>query len=548
MKRTEWLVALAVAVGVVLCGGAWALSSPVGSSPDDSYHMTSIWCVGASETSRPCTELGTDPEGNLRVKAPALVAGGQCYAFDPTASAACQEPLVGKRGETSAVDTGDYPGGYYSFMHLFVGKSVVKSVLMMRMANVIIAALLLTAIGLASASGARRMMAYAVTVTLVPLGWFIIGSVNPSSWAVVGVTGWAFALNAVFTAPSVRRRYVLAGLALLSALLAVTSRGDAAVYVVITGVAVSVLNWRILLARRWLAVIPAVAFAVAAYVALSSAQVGSVAGASAETDRALREVVTNFVLESPALISGMFGYSFGLGWLDTAVPSLAAYPVALILGFVFLNGLGQGRWSKALAMLGIAIPLVALPALTYFRARLVVGESVQPRYLLPMVPILVGLALVGRQHGSSLRLTRVQGAVISAALSVATGAALYANIRRYVTGTDGAQLISDYEWWWPWAPSPWVVIIAGAVGFALFSSPVWLLSRPRSENDADRPIAFEDAVEVPVRHVPRAGSPAPGEHRSVDQQDPEPDPGPDDRPSSPKDDTIPDDDPEGAHR
>ena len=30
-------------------------------------------------------------------------------------------------------------------------------------------------------------------------------------------------------------------------------------------------------------------------------------------------MVPNLILEFPALFSGMFGYAFGLGWLDTAV-------------------------------------------------------------------------------------------------------------------------------------------------------------------------------------------------------------------------------------
>lgn len=498
MKLSEWIAAAAVALGVLLCGGAWALSSPVGSSPDDGYHLSSIWCVGATDDSRECRKLPEPEEGaDQTYRVPALVAGSPCFAFDPTASAACQEDLRGKRVETTGVNSGDYPGGFYSVMHLFVGESVVKSVVMMRMVNVLIAALLLTAIGLACGPGARRMMVYAVTVTLVPLGWFIIGSVNPSGWAIVGVTAWGFALNGLFTAPTRRRRAALAALGLFAALLAMSARGDAAVYAVVTGVAVCILNWRALWARKWLAAIPAIVFAVAAFVTLTAAQVGSVAGADAETDRKASEVLTNVFLEWPALISGAFGYSFGLGWLDTTVPALTAYPVAMVVGFVFLSGFAQGRWSKVLACLAIGVPLLAVPLLTYYRLRMVVGETIQPRYVLPLVPILVGVALAGRAPGTSVRLTRAQGAVISGALTLATAAALYANIRRYVTGVDGTQLVDKLEWWWPWAPSPYVVVAIGAAGFALLSSPMWLLSRSAKDNDPIRPIAFEGGPVLP---------------------------------------------------
>lgn len=533
MKRTEWLVALVVAVGALLCGGAWALSSPVGSSPDDSYHLSTIWCVGATAESSPCRELPDGPEGERTVRVPGLVGGGQCYAFDASASASCQDVLRGKKVATSAVDDGGYPGGYYRFMHLFVGDSVVQSVLTIRMVNVAIAALLLTSIGLASGAGARRMAAYATTVTLVPLGWFLIGSVNPSSWAVIGVTGWGLALNAVFTAPSRRRRLALVGLALVSAFLAVNSRADAAVYTVIVAIAVCVLHWRAVLARKWVLVVPAAAAVMCAWVSLTAGQLGGIADASAESERPASEVAANLVLEWPTLVGGVFGYSFGLGWLDTPMPSLTVLPALMILGFVALSGLAQGSWPKALACLGVGLPMVLLPLSTLYRIRYVVGESVQPRYLLPLLPILVGLILVGRRPGSVLRLTRAQGAVVSTALTVATCAAIYANLRRYVTGTDGPMLIDRLEWWWPWAPDPMVIVLAGGVGFALVSAPVWFLSRPGSENDEARPLAFEtDPIATPPAPAPvdvaadqqgeGAAAPEPADHvRATTLREPE---------------------------
>lgn len=522
MKRIEWLVALVVAVGALLCGGAWALSSPVGSSPDDSYHLSTIWCVGATDESGSCRELPDGPEGERTVRVPGLVGGGQCYAFDPTSSASCQDDLRGRNVATSAVDDGGYPGGYYRFMHLFVGDSVVQSVLTMRIVNVSIAALLLTAIGLASGAGARRMAAYSTTVTLVPLGWFLIGSVNPSSWAVVGVTGWGLALNAVFSAPTRRRRQVLVGLALVSAFLAVNSRADAAIYTVIVAVAVCLLHWRAVLARKSVLVVPAIAAVMCAWVSLTAGQLGGIAGASAESERPASEVVANLVLEWPTLIGGVFGYSFGLGWLDTPMSGLTVLPALMIVGFVALSGLAQGGWPKVVACLGLGLPMILLPLSTLYRIRYVVGESVQPRYLLPLLPILVALMLAGRRPGSVLRLTRAQGVAVSAALTVATCAAVYANLRRYVTGTDGPMLIDRLEWWWPWAPDPMVIVLIGGVGFAMLSAPVWMLSRPRSGNDEVRPLAFEtDPVVAPPAHEPaghsegsnvvRATAPQPGD-------------------------------------
>ncbi len=214
---------------------------------------------------------------------------------------------------------------------------------------------------------------------------------------------------------------------------------------------------------------------------LVAAQVASIAGASAETERTLSEVVPNLLVEFPALFSGMFGYAFGLGWLDTPVNSVTAFPVVLIVGFLGLSGLGRLTLPKALAVLMIFLPMLVIPLLTLYRTRLVIGESVQPRYILPLMPILLAVLLVGRTVDDALSLTRAQAFAIWIALTVANTAAIYANARRYVTGTDGPVLIDDLEWWWDSAPSPATVAMLGGLSFAVFAASLVAVSWRRPE-------------------------------------------------------------------
>ena len=49
MRRWAW-VWLPVAF-FVMCAG-WALTSPPGSSPDDDFHLTSIWCAAGTQDGR----------------------------------------------------------------------------------------------------------------------------------------------------------------------------------------------------------------------------------------------------------------------------------------------------------------------------------------------------------------------------------------------------------------------------------------------------------------------------------------------------------------
>ncbi|MEH6781437.1 MAG: DUF2142 domain-containing protein, partial [Rhodoglobus sp.] len=101
---------------------AWALSSPVGASPDDDFHLTSIWC--ATGNSDYCAPSGDD---GTRLVPPA-VANPACFAYDAEKSAGCQNRLDFTAGATQETGRGNFAGGYplvyYGTMSMFVGPDV----------------------------------------------------------------------------------------------------------------------------------------------------------------------------------------------------------------------------------------------------------------------------------------------------------------------------------------------------------------------------------------------------------------------------------------
>ena len=482
MTSKTWVKILLVALGALGCGSMWALSSPLGSSPDDTYHQATIWCVDATKSTSECKLVGTSEAGGRLVELPALVATPSCYAFVPTESAACQRPMRGQVVETAVLDNGEYPGGFYRVMHWLIRDSIPESVLLMRVVNVALGTLLLGAIALATTLEIRRLMAYTLVPVLVPLGWFIIASVNPSSWSVSGLTAYGFAVHTLLSVTAVRQRVAVALLGAAGLVMALAARGDAPVFAVVITGALCVLHWRRLWAERRLLVLPVVVGVACLVRVLDAAQVSSMAGIQDQTDRSANDVAANILLEFPSLLSGIFGSGWGLGWLDTPVPGLATYPVSLVIGYYVLTGLGRLTVPKALALTMILGPMLLFPLMTLYRARLVVGESMQPRYLLPLMPMLIAVLLTGVAARTVIRLSRVQAAFIWSALTVANTAAVYGNARRYVTGVDGPTIIGDLEWWWQSGPSPLVVTFLGGLGFAIFAAPILVMSGSRGED------------------------------------------------------------------
>jgi hypothetical protein len=182
----------------------------------------------------------------------------------------------------------------------------------------------------------------------------------------------------------------------------------------------------------------------------------------------------------PLLWTGVWGSS-ALGWMDTGLPEIVPWAAAsafVALGFLGLGGMNR---RKAIAALGVGAVLVLLPLWVLTRSGNVVGENLQPRYLLPLI-VLFAFVLLTMPAGRSLVLTRSQTAVVLSALILANVVSLQVNIRRYVTGADeqGFNLDVGAEWWWTGFPvGPTVVWIVGALAYGGALALLWpQLRRP----------------------------------------------------------------------
>jgi len=180
------------------------------------------------------------------------------------------------------------------------------------------------------------------------------------------------------------------------------------------------------------------------------------------------------LLMLPLLWTGVWG-SWGLGWLDTALPAIvpwAATGVFIVVGFA---GLAKMSGRKAVALTGVFFVLVALPVYVLTVGGDAVGANLQPRYLLPLI-VLFAMLLVTMPAKQQLSFTRLQLTVILGALAVANLVALQINIRRYVTGAgrQGINLDAGAEWWWPGLPiAPTALWIIGSLAYLGVCAMLW---------------------------------------------------------------------------
>jgi len=495
LRALRWIHLAPVLAFVAL--SAWAFASPIGAAPDDDYHLVSTWCAdGGSPECQP----GSAADNRSM---DAQFKGVVCYAQHAAVSAACQRGTwnAGGRFETDRGNfVGEYPPVYYAVMHLFAGHDMQTSALAMRLINAALFVGLMTALSALLPVSRRRTLLWGWLVAVIPLGIFLIPSNNPSGWAITGV-GTAFLALLGWFETSGRRRWALGALYLVGMIMASGARGDAAVYAIGASLTAAILT--VARSREWglRAILPVVGVAIAVVFFAQASQagvatvgfsgggsevgIGASGGASTAHLTGLALAAYNLLM-LPFLWTGVWG-TWALGWFDTGLPAIV--PWAAVAAFVAVGfaGLGRLNWRKAVSVAGVLLVLIVLPVYVLTVGGEKVGESLQPRYLLPLI-VLLALLLVTMPFARELRFTRIQTFTIFGALALANLVSLQVDIRRYITGANeqGLNLDAGAKWWWTGFPvGPTWVWIIGALAFAGLLATLWpLLRRPVLEPTA----------------------------------------------------------------
>lgn len=409
---------------------------------------------------------------------------------------------------------GLYPPLFYAAMGLLVGPDVETSVLLMRLVNATLFLGLLTGTFFALPRRLRPALIISALATSVPLGMFVIASTNPSSWAYASaLTVWITLLASLHSTG--RRQLVLAVLAVGAAALGAGARADASAFAILAVGLAGVLG----IHRSRALLVPAIAAVVIIAISIafffSSGQSRSLSSGLPNLNPPLTggQHLENLV-GVPSLWFGALG-GWGLGWLDTLMPPLVpTLAFAVFTAAVFI-GIHRLSWRRGIAVCVALAAMWLVPFALLAQSRALVGSEVQPRYVLPLMAIFLGVACATALAAAQWRGVRM--ATAGATLTVAMSLALHVNIRRYTVGADDNALDpgAHAEWWWSAAPAPIIVWIATSAAFGAAIVLLWIANKEGAPACIGTVAATEtgDDADPLTPEIAKTSQPVSGNHK-----------------------------------
>jgi hypothetical protein len=498
-----------MAVLLFLTFAAWSMGSAVGSSPDEGYVLTSIWCANTPQLKeddkrwkaptqwpseladeiapgRPIFSKGEtcrhDLDRSLTVWVPWRVAESHsCYWELGTISAKCQKSLTDELVSTDQVNQNFgslYPSRYMKVMNQFIEDDVQQSALKIRLFNSLLASVLIV-----FALSLNKKLISDLSITLMavitPVGIYLLSSVNTSSWAISGTAIFSLSILAI-NPDKLRTKHTALSmvLALVGLCIANSSRFETKYQLLVISIFVFLYKFpRIIRPRYSKRIIFRAIISVFLLLVLLSQIPNNplfdlFGDLSLKKDDSISLLVTNLV-NLPLFVTGFFG-SWGLGWFEILLSQTAwLLPTAAFVITYAAATLGSNRQNKFLSVLMITslLLIIVLYLQKYF---VEIRDMVQPRYFFPL---LIGISF----SAAANKKTPFSNAVVSSAgllTVVANSVALRNVIRRYVTGQNlgiTESLNSPRDWWWTdkdsgttlWAPAPETVWLIGSLAFAM---------------------------------------------------------------------------------
>ena len=453
-ERPPRAVLAVTLAAMFLLFATWAISSPVGSSNDETFHLASMWCSG---------------QGDSDCQVPKFIAAAPCFSEKPELTPACRTADDKKLESTERFRRTGVQQGllYYKVAGSIISDDLESSVIRLRIINSLIATLMFGATIFLGWGRLSRAFLIAFCATAVPLGLFLIPSVNPQSWLYIGsFSSWVLIWLAL-TEKGKTHAIWSTIFSLFAAGLSIASRSDGLPVLAVITFFIAVLSWReklLVCSRLLLVLTTGFAFILLLKVPMISRKSFSLVNDSSS-------IFSGYYTmhNLPRMLEFYFG-DFGtrIGDSDTNLPMTVILSTFFLFIFFFIWILQHVDKFRMSVSAGLLAMLIFLPIIVLNDARYQIGGLFLPRYMLPylfgFIFILASSRNMTLKSFSIREVTLIGAAFISSVVG-----AQFTLIKRYTVSAESTSwnLNSDKLWWWSSGPSPLSTVLIGGISATL---------------------------------------------------------------------------------
>lgn len=461
-------------IAILLTLVTWMLAVPRGSTPDEGYHLASIWCSSGISESQ-CEPLeGSDTIDSI-VLTPFI--STFCYNRSPDFSANCDvAPTDGAMAAHQRFDGNDFRVFYYKVQHPLTHFGPVVGVTLMRLLNIGIFMFVFGAIIYMNLGVVRIHGLIALFLILVPQGLYLLASVNPSSWAITGVgTNWVFLLG-LLNAKDRRTRFLNGGMWLFTLILAFSRLDSIGLLLFSAAMVLLFSNSSRGSGRKRLTSLVAIALAIVVLnerFGLLSTFLSSVGTTFAENKPDFFVYWLFHLVDIPAFSFGFNYEDFGPlgGSLEILLPAIIPIIVSGILVAVIAPLIS--RFSVRSLLFAVSssgfLYIILLQQLSVEQTYN--PYWVQGRYILPILPFIIGFLIhLSPNRDLNVRVLLTERLIWMGA-AVAQSITLLTVVQRYSLGSNKAflDLFSSEAWSYSPAIDSVYLWAIGTIAFAVFA-------------------------------------------------------------------------------
>jgi hypothetical protein len=408
---------LIIILSSILFFASFALLVPKGSGPDESYHLTAIWC-SSDKVAGHCENLEIGQgSNNVRFDVPEVLFEGENCHVSSNSDLTSINRCVSAQNVSQLAMLNSYHIPYLSsgLLYKILGSMMVlddvrSNLMLIKFFPILILLILLIGLNIIN----KNMLLPALAMTLIiynPQVLFLFGTFNPSLYAIIGATFFPFFYRELFRLKTKRQQIIVYVNLVITTILLIGSRTDSMLLILVFLLLNLTLNFKEFNqvgknSKVFVIILTSIVFLNLLY-SLSKFSFSNLNGQASNSffETYFDWISLNYIFNLPGLWLGMFGYEgtggvIGLGWSTIPIPIIIPFIQIILIVLIFAHFFVIISYrNRIMILILLFLFFIVIPSLPMTPMNISTTGYYQPRYILPAFCLIISLLISSDKTG-----------------------------------------------------------------------------------------------------------------------------------------------------